>query len=216
MRKLVIGRGKAAQDKAVSKSFSQDANTGQVTSGRQYTQSSVQRVLRELQQLQHDAGIVASKTNLSVELEKIASDKGFIISDNEGSGNCMFYALSEQLNLVKGIQISHAELRQRLVQYLKDNPTLSDGTDLFHFVHGCGSWADYLKKMAADGTWADHVILHAAANCFKTSIHVISSLSDHRHDITISPERAVDCSGRLVLGHIFEHHYVSLRPKPGE
>ena len=80
--------------------------------------------MRELQQLQHDAGIVASKTNLSVELEKIASDKGFIISDNEGSGNCMFYALSEQLNLVKGIQISHAELRQRLVQYLKDNPTL--------------------------------------------------------------------------------------------
>ena len=85
---------------------------------------SVERVLRELQQMQHDAGIVASKTSLSVELEKIASDKGFIVSDNEGSGNCMFYALSEQLNLVKGIQISHAELRQRLVQYLKDNPTL--------------------------------------------------------------------------------------------
>ena len=80
--------------------------------------------MRELQQMQHDAGIVASKTSLSVELEKIASDKGFIISDNEGSGNCMFYALSEQLNLVKGIQISHAELRQRLVQYLKHNPTL--------------------------------------------------------------------------------------------
>ena len=91
----------------------------------------------------------------------------------------------------------------------------SDGTELFHFVHGCVSWADYLKNMAADGTWADHVILHAAANCFKTSIHVISSLSD-RHDVTISPEGAVDCSGRLVLGHIFEHHYVSLRPKPGK
>ena len=74
--------------------------------------------------MQRDAGIVASKTSLSVELEKIASDKGFIVSDNEGSGNCMFYALSEQLNLVKGIQISHAQLRQRLVQYLKDNPTL--------------------------------------------------------------------------------------------
>ena len=87
----------------------------------------------------------------------------------------------------------------------------SDGTELFHFVHGCVSWADYLKNMAADGTWADHVILHAAANCFKTPIHVISSLSD-RHDVNIRPDRAVDCSGRLVLGHIFEHHYVSLRP----
>jgi len=69
--------------------------------------------------------------------------------------------------------------------------------------------------MAADGTWADHVILHAAANYFKTSIHVISSLSD-RHDVNVSSERAVDCSGRLVLGHVFEHHYVSLRPKAGK
>ena len=34
-----LGKGKAAQDKAVSKSFSQDANTGQVTSGSQFTQS---------------------------------------------------------------------------------------------------------------------------------------------------------------------------------
>ena len=81
-------------------------------------------MLRNLQQMQHETGVVISKTSLSVELEKIASDKGFIISDNEGSGNCMFCALSEQLNLVKGIQISHAELRQHIVQYLKENPTL--------------------------------------------------------------------------------------------
>jgi len=74
--------------------------------------------------MQHDAGIVASRTSLSVELEKIAIDKGFIISNNKGPGNCMFPAFSEQLNFVKGIKISHAELRQGIVQYLKDNPTL--------------------------------------------------------------------------------------------
>ena len=34
-----LGGGKAAQDKAVSESFSQDANTGQMTSGSQFTQS---------------------------------------------------------------------------------------------------------------------------------------------------------------------------------
>jgi len=84
----------------------------------------VQRMLRELQQMQYEAGTMNSKASLFVQLEKIASDKGFTISDNEGSGNCMFHALSEQLNLVKGIQISHAELRQRIVQYLKENPTL--------------------------------------------------------------------------------------------
>ena len=77
-----------------------------------------------LQQMQRSVSKVNIDTDLSAELEKIALDKGFVISDNEGSGNCMFYALSEQLNLVKGIKISHAELRQSIVQYLRNNPKL--------------------------------------------------------------------------------------------
>ena len=77
-----------------------------------------------LQQMQRDVSKVSSSSYLLAELEKIASDKGFVISDNEGSGNCMFYALSEQLNLVKGIKISHGELRQSIVQYLRKNPKL--------------------------------------------------------------------------------------------
>ena len=87
-----------------------------------------------------------------------------------------------------------------------------DGTELFNFVDGHQSWPDYLRNMAADGTWGDHIILHAAANCFKTCINVISSLS---HDLTIHPEHDVSSSSQLVLGHLHEHHYVSLRPKPG-
>ena len=77
-----------------------------------------------LQQMQLGVSKVSSNTDLLAELEKIALDKGFVISDNEGSGNCMFYALSEQLNLVEGIKISHGELRQSIVQYLRKNPKL--------------------------------------------------------------------------------------------
>jgi len=77
-----------------------------------------------LQQMQHSVNKVNINTDLLTELEKIASEKGFVISDNEGSGNCMFYALSEQLNLVKGIKISHGELRQSVVEYLRRNPKL--------------------------------------------------------------------------------------------
>ena len=77
-----------------------------------------------LQQMQCNVSKINSDTDPSVELEKIASGKGFVISDNEGSGNCMFHALSEQLNLVKGIKISHGELRQSIVQYLLHNPRL--------------------------------------------------------------------------------------------
>ena len=85
-----------------------------------------------LQQMQCDVSKVSSNTDLLAELEKIASDKGFVISDNEGSGNCMFYALSEQLNFVKGIKISYGELRQSIVQYLRKNPKL---VSLVYFCH---------------------------------------------------------------------------------
>ena len=79
----------------------------------------------DVQQMQRDASKVSSSTSdLLAEFEKIVSDKGLVMSDNEGSGNCMFYALSEQLNLVKGIKISHGELRQSIVQYLRKNPKL--------------------------------------------------------------------------------------------
>ena len=36
----------------------------------------------------------------------------------------MFFALSEQLDRIKGIKITHEELRRTVVQYLKDNPRL--------------------------------------------------------------------------------------------
>ena len=81
-------------------------------------------MFQTLQQMQHNASKVNSKTDPPVELKKIASHKGFLISENQGSGNCMFFALSEQLDLVKRIRISHKELRQSIVQYLRKNPQM--------------------------------------------------------------------------------------------
>ena len=77
-----------------------------------------------LQNLQCDAEQVSNKTNLPSDLTTIAANKGFVVSDNQASGNCLFYALSEQLQSVKGIQISHKELRKTLVQFLDENPNL--------------------------------------------------------------------------------------------
>ena len=45
------------------------------------------------------------------------------MSVNEGEGNCLFLALSEQLHLKKGITMSQAELRKTVVLYLKKNRT---------------------------------------------------------------------------------------------
>ena len=46
----------------------------------------------------------------------------------------MFFALSEQLDLIKRIEMSHGELRRTIVQHLRENPMLV--STLFFFL-GC-------------------------------------------------------------------------------
>ena len=81
-------------------------------------------IFRALQQILLEARIESGKTELSQALKTTALEKGFAISDNQGEGNCMFFALSEQLDLIKGIQMSHDELRRTVVQHLRENPRL--------------------------------------------------------------------------------------------
>ena len=82
----------------------------------------VQNILLSVQNLPYDVDHVYNKTILpSNNLRTVAAKKGFLVSDNQASGNCLFYALSEQLKSVKGIQISHKELRNTLVQFLREN-----------------------------------------------------------------------------------------------
>ena len=80
-----------------------------------------ENILPSLQNLRCDAEQVRNKTILPSNLRTVAAKKGFLVSDNQASGNCLFYALSEQLQSVKGIQISHKELRNTLVQFLREN-----------------------------------------------------------------------------------------------
>ena len=77
-----------------------------------------------LQQIQLDARRETSQTELSLNLKRTAQEKGFVISDNQGEGNCMFFALSEQLDVVKRMRMSHEEIRLSVVGFLRDNPTL--------------------------------------------------------------------------------------------
>ena len=89
-----------------------------------------------------------------------------------------------------------------------------DGTDLFHFVESHTIWGDYLTDMEQDGTWGDHLILWAAANCYRIAIHVISSLPNNS-EVIINPDSPLDKNKHLVLGHVHEVHYVSLQPLQG-
>ncbi|XP_015780920.1 PREDICTED: uncharacterized protein LOC107358863 isoform X2 [Acropora digitifera] len=168
------------------------------------------RAFHKLQELHQDAGKLQKKADLLKDLKINASNKGFEIIDNEGGGNCMFHALCDQLKYKKHLEISHRELRETLVKYLQEHPKMSDGTELASFLdaHRFPSWAEYLQKMAQD-EWGDHRILFAAANWSQCNIRVISSVPSH--EVTMSPLHPNSDADVLVLGHVFELHYVSLR-----
>ncbi|XP_078350930.1 uncharacterized protein LOC144635721 isoform X2 [Oculina patagonica] len=173
----------------------------------------------DVQQLLCDA----EKLHGSEDLQRIALDAGFIISDNQGLGNCMFFALAEQLEIVKGVKISAEELRVNLVKFLKENSNLPNGTHLFRFVDHDRhpTWSDYLESMAKDGTWGDHLMLQAAANYYNTAIRVVSSLGRENESLIcpVNPADSLPNTSNtnhqqpLVLGYIFELHYVSLVPR---
>ena len=74
--------------------------------------------------MRQDADQRSDTFNFDSNLRTIANEKGFRVSDNPGEGDCMFYALSEQLKFAKEIQHSAAELRQEIVKYLQQNPKL--------------------------------------------------------------------------------------------
>ena len=90
----------------------------------------------------------------------------------------------------------------------------SNGTELAGFVieDRFPSWAEYLQKMAQDGTWGENVILFAAANCYKCDIRVIILNSVPSYDWTVRPDPPISDAVQLVLGHVVKEHYVSLIP----
>ena len=47
----------------------------------------------------------------------------------------MFFALSKQLDLIKGIQMSHDVLRRTIVQHLRENPRLVSTLSYFVESH---------------------------------------------------------------------------------
>lgn len=67
--------------------------------------------------------------------------------------------------------------------------------------------------MASNGHWGDGLILLAAARHFHCVVRVISNRDDP--DVLLKADSS-NCDGEqlaeLVLGYIFEDHYVSLEP----
>ena len=74
---------------------------------------------------------------------------------NIGDGNCFFRSISHQLF---GTEDRHPQIRALAIQHLINSPE--------HFVeyNTHQTWLQYLQSMSRLGTWADHIIIQAAAN----------------------------------------------------
>ena len=128
-------------------------------------------------------------------------------------GNCMFHCLALQLSDILNRRMSHDTVRKEVVDYLRRNPFTQDGTHLRSFLSD-SDWEGYLLQME-NGAWGDHLVLHAASNLYSIGIMVVSSLGEDATQFLHSTS-GIDLNDQhlVLLGHLSEHHYISLEPFP--
>ncbi|XP_071146249.1 uncharacterized protein [Mytilus edulis] len=135
-------------------------------------------------------------------------------------GNCFFAAVSSQIEILnlqhhfKLDRIDPQYLRQRVTDFIRNNRTIQ-GTDI-EITDFVGDIDEYCDGMEKDGQWADHVAVVAMARMLRHDIKILLSTpsSDDIKDRFSLIKGSEQPSGEpLVLGHIFECHYVSLHKK---
>ncbi|XP_078687488.1 uncharacterized protein LOC144919781 [Branchiostoma floridae x Branchiostoma belcheri] len=127
-------------------------------------------------------------------------------------GNCLFHAVSDQLVRTGNQRISHSQLRQDVVTYLRQHPYNGQGDHLCKFVPD-KDWEDYLQEMSQNGVWGDHIVLQAFASMLGRDIRIVSSIDADNYTTILTPMgNQQDTTGPppLLLGLYAENHYASL------
>ena len=135
-----------------------------------------------------------------------------ILEDPRPNGDCQFSAVASQLATI-GIHRSATTLRSEVVESIRRNPALNDGTPLALFI-GRNNLRAYTDSMGANGTFGDHITLQRMADLFNVQFIVFSSLGPTGTRI-ISPTGFYDENiPVLFLGHEAEgrgEHYYSVQ-----
>ena len=92
-------------------------------------------------------------------------------------GNCLFHAMSDQLNRMGKPPQTASQLRAGVVNFLQSNPTTPDGIHFREFVNH-GGWETYLRRMSMDGEWGDYIALLGLVNMLGIPVAVVSSLGE--------------------------------------
>eukprot|EP00493_Phyllostaurus_siculus_P025515 UN25859 len=136
----------------------------------------------------------------------VVESDGLMIKDVTGDGNCMYHAVIDQLRRLGEKPWTHQALRTCVVNYLRDHDRVQgSGEHLSTFIHSGQCWGDYLDEQSKDGTPGDHLVLLALSEILKKTIKIYSSIGT---PVIIGLQYTGDI---ILIGHIHESHYVSLR-----
>jgi len=132
-----------------------------------------------------------------------------------GDGNCQFRSLALTLY---GSEQLHEEVRGAVIRQLSRKP------NLYRDFVVAESYEQWLVEMQKGGTWGDHVTLKAAADAYKITICLITSLNDPVIFEILPEETATRSFGGssggnkkipvVWLSFWAEIHYNALEPDP--
>lgn len=120
-----------------------------------------------------------------------------------GDGNCQFRALADQLYRDPG---RHAQVRAAVIGQLRRDPEA-------YSVFVTEPYEAYVSRMAANGTWGDHLTLQAAADVYACRICLLTSYKDS-FVVDITPRAGGDPKQTLWLSFFAEVHYNSIYNSP--
>ncbi|CAC5390894.1 unnamed protein product [Mytilus coruscus] len=151
------------------------------------------------------------KADMMDKLSIFADENSLVVHNVSADGNCMFSAVVDQLWINGNFRFTPDSLRKEAVKFLKKCPTHRDGTHLDSFLD-TESWDEYLRRMERKGEWGDHMVLQGVSEVTHCRILVINSdlVKTELNPWHSSHDKTqIDI---VLLGHMGEYHYVSLRP----
>lgn len=115
-------------------------------------------------------------------------------------GNCYYHAMGEQVGRTA------LEVRKMVVEYLRENQRI--GEEWSGFINGGerGKRA-YLRAMATEGEWADHVMRIATAKALGKQVVVYSQTEK----TVLGGENKGGRKEEIMVGYIRELHYFGMK-----
>ena len=130
------------------------------------------------------------------------------VVDVAPDGDCFFHSVRLQLSAL-GVQkyLTGADIRRDLVYFLLNDVNRNLYADRYKESYG-RSFKTYLQKVI-NGAWANHFTIAATATMLQITIRILNQ----RGQWTVIDPLFGEGRREIIIGHIFEIHYVSLDKK---